>query len=290
MLDEFKEVAAYLSNPLVDKPIIQKNLLTGGYKNNNLKLNGIADFLTVICRHYLYNYSGIEDNNCTEEIRNSAIMIMRVWCGFDEDVTEELNQTKIDNKKWFKEYPFAEHWLKNYHSKHLQDGPDWTEYSDEWKKKLNSSMVFAAKQNCYDTILSSALAQGQLKTYYLIMKPDDVKLTQPTRKKFLKLLAVYMLQKRFHPNQQWVLFPRQRTQNWMGINDENSRWFVEVEWKGQELFKRDTKDNRTKITVNSKFIKTFDVHLSESKPEIIPEGYVVYYDTGYGINDFLNTL
>ena len=51
MLDELKEVRAYLSNPLDDAPIVRKSLLTGRYKNSATNLHGIADFLTIICRH-----------------------------------------------------------------------------------------------------------------------------------------------------------------------------------------------------------------------------------------------
>lgn len=291
MLDELKEVRAYLSNPLDDSPIIQKNLLTGRYKNSKTNLHGIADFLIMICRHYIYDYVGMKDNVCTASIRESTIMIMRVWCGFESDVTaEELNQTKADNKKWFNDYPFAEQWLKNYHSKHLQEGASWEEYSNEWKDKLNSGLVFAAKQNCYDSILSSALALGPLKTYYLKMKPDDLNLTEPTRKKFLKLLAVYMLQKRFHMNQKWVLFPSQRTQNWMGLDDKNSRWLVETDRNGKMLFSSDTKNAHTKITINPEVLKTLDVELLENKPETITKDYVIYCDAGYGKNNPLSVI
>lgn len=291
MLDELKEVRAYLSNPLDNSPIIQKNLLTGRYKNSKTNLHGIADFLTMICRHYLYDYVGMKDNICTENIRNSAIMVMRIWCGFDNDVSEdELNQAKAYNQKWFSDYPFAEHWLKKYHSKHLQDGPKWEEYSNEWKNKLNSGLVFAAKQNCYDSILSSALALGPLKTYYLKMKHDSFNFTLPTRDKFLKLLAVYMLQKRFQPNQEWVLFPSQRTQNWMGLDDNNSRWRVESDRDGRKLFSSEAKNGRIKITINQKVLKSLETELLETKPESVYNEYVVYYDTGYGKENPLNTL
>lgn len=291
MLDELKEVNSYLSNPLDDSPIIQKNLLTGRYKNSRTNLHGIADFLTMICRHYLYNYSGIENNVCTDSIRNSAIMIMRIWCGFDNDVSDgELKQAKADNEKWFNDYPFAEDWLKNYHSKHLGDAPKWDEYSNEWKGKLNSVFVFTAKRNCYDSILSSALALGPLKTYYLKMKPDNLNVTKPTHNKFLKLLAVYMLQKHFHKGQEWVLFPTQRTQNWMGLDDNNSRWCVVADNDGQKLFSSQTQNGRTKITINSEVLKLLDAELLESKPEFIPNGYVVYCDTGFGTKNSLNTL
>ena len=291
MLDELNEVRAYLSNPLDDSPIIQKNLLTGRYKNSKTNLHGIADFLTMICRHYLYDYIGMKDGVCTEDIRRSAIMIMRIWCGFNNDVSkDELNQTKADNQKWFDDYPFAEHWLKRYHSKHLQDGASWEEYSNEWKDKLNSGLVFAAKQNCYDSILSSALALGPLKTYYLKMKPDNLNLTEPTRRKFLKLLAVYMLQKRFHMNQKWVLFPSQRTQNWMGLDDKNSRWLVENDRNGKMLFSSDTKNGRTKITINPEALESLDVELLENKPKTITKDYVIYCDTGYGKDNPLSVI
>lgn len=291
MLDELKEVRAYLSNPLDDSPIIQKNLLTGRYKNSRTNLHGIADFLTIICRHYLYDYIGMKDNVCTENIRNSAIMIMRIWCGFDNDVSkDELNQAKADNQRWFNDYPFAEYWLKKYHSKHLGDGPKWDEYSNEWKGKLNFGLAFAAKQNCYDSILSSALALGPLKTYYLKMKSDNFNFTSPTRNKFLKLLAVYMLQKRFHPNQEWVLFPSQRTQNWMGLDDNNSRWRVEYDRDGHKLFSSETKNGRIKITINQEDLKSLETELLETKPEPIPQDDVVYYDSGYGKNNPLTKL
>lgn len=291
MLDELKEVRAYLSDPQCDSPIIQKNLLTGRYKNSKTNLHGIADFLTMICRHYLYNYIGMKDNVCTKDIRNSAIMIMRIWCGFDNDVSkDELNQAKANNQKWFSDYPFAEHWLKRYHSKHLQDGASWEEYSNEWKDKLNSGLVFTAKQNCYDSILSSALAFGPLKTYYLKMKSDDFNFTSPTRNKFLKLLAVYMLQKRFHPNQDWVLFPGHRTQNWMGLDDNNSRWRVESDRDGRKLFSRETKNGRTKITINPETLESLDVELLENKPETITKDYVIYCDTGYGKDNPLSVI
>lgn len=291
MLDELKEARAYLSNPLDDTPIIRKSLLTGRYKNSATNLHGIADFLTMICRHYLYNYSDMKDNVCTEEIRNSAIMIMRIWCGFDSDISEdELNRVKADNQKWFRDYPFAEHWLKKYHSKHLEDGPKWKKYSNEWKDKLNSGLVFAAKQNCYDSILSSALILGPLKTYYLMIKPDDLKFTKPTRNKFLKLLAVYMLQKRFHTNQDWVLLPGHRIQNWMGVDGDSSRWCMCSDRGGRNLFKSETKNGYIKVTIDQEILRALDVQLLESKPESLPKDCDVYYDTGYGKENSLEKL
>ena len=91
-----------------------------------------------------------------------------------------------------------------------------------------------------------------------------------------------MLQKRFHPNQDWVLFPGHRTQNWMGLDDNNSRWCVESDRTGRKLFSRETKNGRTKITITPEVIKSLDVELLENKPKTITKDYVIYCDTGYG--------
>ena len=99
-----------------------------------------------------------------------------------------------------------------------------------------------------------------------------------------------MLQKRFHMNQDWVLFPGHRTQNWMGLDDNNSRWCIENDRSKRKLFSRETKNGRTKITINPEILKTLEVELLKSIPKSIPQDHEIYYDTGYGKNNPLTKL
>ena len=120
MLDEIKEVESYLTNPQTDNPRIQPKLFSE-VKGDSVKLYGISEYLTIICRYYLYNYSTMKDNCCDENVRTNAKLIMRAWCGFSGDLSEdELKKVKTDNEKWFQDYPKADGWLRAYHKKHLK--------------------------------------------------------------------------------------------------------------------------------------------------------------------------
>ncbi len=291
MLDEIKEVEAYLVAPQTDNPRIQPEL----FISKGLKLYGIADYLTMICRHYLYEYSSMKDKGFDEKVRANAKLIMRAWCGFSNDlIEEELNKVVADNEEWFKKYPDAKGWLSEYFKKQCPNSEsEWNKCSKEWTEKLNSELVYTTVKNNYETILAQALAQGELKTYYIRMKEEfnnivfskkdgKGKAAAPTKKKIIKLISVYMLQSRFHKGQKWVVLPKRRFLNWLGeAKEERSRWLPGVSWEGNELFECASEHNSVKITVNQDFLETMDVKITETKPEHSEE-YNVYGDGGYG--------
>lgn len=294
MLDEIKEVESYLTKPQTDNPRIQPKLFSE-VKDDSVKLYGISEYLTIICRYYLYNYSTMKDNCCDENVRTNAKLIMRAWCGFSGDLSEdELKKVKTDNEKWFQDYPKADGWLRAYHKKHLKNIASWDDYSSTWKEHLNNDLIYRRVGNCYETILAEAIAQGPLKIYYLTMKKDyeDISFTKPegkgniskpTKNKIIKFIATYMLQTRFHPEQKWVVAPKLRMLNWLGYDtNKHTKWFPEVLWNGENPFGRVSENNIAKITVNQNFINDMGIKITATKPKEIHNEYNVYYDTGYG--------
>lgn len=312
MLNELQEAEAYLRKPDSDDTRLKAQLLSDDF-DKTCKLNGIADVLTMVVRRYLdlcksgkaeVCESGIADENTEENTEEMAILIMRVWCGFDGDVTEaELKRAKDCNQKWFQKYPKADGWLRAYHEKHLKGKcGSWQEYSGKWKKILNSQLLYQAESICFGNILAQAIAGGGLKTYYLVMNkayeetlatelrnPDGKMPGQPKQKNILKILAAYKVLQRVHPQQKFVLLQTNRILNWMGFeSDREQNWCLNITWRGEPLFTKDGGSDYKKICVNQDFLKEMDVHLQESKT--IPDGCHVYEDIGHGRKKALKRL
>lgn len=293
MLNEIEEVKTYLTDPNTESPRLCVKLLANQFKEK-CKLNGIEEILILIASHYLYDFIKME--KMTNELKDMVILILRIWCGFEEDVSkEELAIAKAANKEWFLTYPDAEGWLRKYHEKHLKEkGGDWTAYSNEWKEKLKSKYVYQAKKITYENILAQALVRGSLKEYCLMMKNTyesvlindirNAKEKKPDKRKqptILKFIAAYKLLQRWHPGQKYVLIPTNRILSWMGFESDNTdRWCLDITWKCEPLFMKVSGGDYHKFSVNQAFLNEMDVQLLDYIPDVIPNGYDVYCDEG----------
>ena len=294
MLNERKEAEGYLCEPDSDDTRLGAKLLSDNFKGD-CKLNGIADVLTLVACHYLYGFSGF--GQAGQKAEEMAVLIMRVWCGFENDVTEdELRTAKEENEKWFKMYPQAEGWLRTYHGRHLKEkSDDWTAYSRKWKKHLNSENLYQAESLCYGNILAQA-ARGPLKSYALVIKNDYEKALKNEirnqegkapdvrrQRTILKLIAAYKVLQLLHPGQKYVLLQTNRILNWLGFDsDKEDRWCLDFHWRGEPVFLMKSYRDFKKFSVNQAFLEEMDVRLWEGVPESVPNGYSIYQDAGPG--------
>lgn len=295
MLNEIKEAEAYLCVPDSDDTRLGVKLLFDN-KKGECKLNGIADVLTLVISHYLFGFQKCHELDVNME--KMAILIMRIWCGFDNDVKdEELKAAKEENKEWFKKYPQAEGWLRVYHEKHLKGKTgSWEEYSTKWNKTLNSKYVYQAESFCFENILAQAIARGPLKEYYLVIKKkyedaikNDIKgkneKTPDARKQrtILKLLAAYRILQKLHPEQSYVLMQANRILNWLGYESSNKdRWCPDLTWCGEPIFLIKSDYDFKKMSINQEFLNEMDIHLREDISEINRNEYDIYQDAGHG--------
>lgn len=302
MLDEIKEVEAYLCQPDAKEPRLGEKLLFE--KKGEYRLNGIADVLTLVACRYLYDYNQLSKTDM--KWKENVILIMRIWCGFENDVTEEeLEWAKKENAAWFQNYPQAEGWLRKYHKNIHKEADvecEWLKYSEKWREILNSKYFYQAESLCYENILAQAIARGPLKSYYLVIKKEyenalendiknekDKKPDSRRKNTLLKILAAYKILQRFHPGQESVLLQTNRILNWLGFNsDKDDRWCLGFQWCGENIFTKESTNNYKKLHVNQKFLKEMDVKLQEG--DLIPDGYNVYKDMGHGKQNGLMKL
>lgn len=210
MLNEWMEAEAYLGE-IDENCRIRPNLLTGKYKG---KLNGLREILVVIARTFMFEHMGTTE--CTPKIRNQCIMALKLWCGFNSEEELEKYREDEDIKRWLKNYPYADCWLKKYFfifELDKKNSKNWEGYQGEYGKDLDTKYVYQAKSFTYENVLADALAQGELKEYFLAFFKEETlwksisggerKLDIRAQSKILKFVAVYLLLVRFHklPNE-----------------------------------------------------------------------------------------
>lgn len=294
MLNEIMEAEAYLNNPKDEKSRVNAKLLLG--KKKDCKLMGIADILTLVAAAFIFRPEN--EGLSREQLREAAISIMRIWCGFDEaDNTRELEKAKEKYSFWFDDYPAADGWLKEYLIAHLtNDNSPWEEYSETWRKKLNSAKVYTAESISYDSILSNVFARGPLKNYYLAASigypkaltriKNDKDKTPDSRKQrtILKLIAAYEVLRQCHPDQKYVLLQTNRVLNWLGFKSDNSsNWCTNLMWEDNEpLFIVEGHQDFKKFCVNQNFLNDMKIKLEEAASCSKSENTDYYYDTGHG--------
>ena len=303
MLNEFLEVTSYLENPIADDIRLNYKLLSDDFKGK-CKLDGIADVLTLIACHYIYDFCKVTE--VSRKIADKTILILRIWCGFEEDVSsEELEKAKIENQEWFKTYPYAEGWLCSYHDKYLkEEGGAWSVYSLEWKKKLHSSNVYRAEKVSYENILAQAVARGSLKNYYLVVskKYEDIinnevinakgkRLATGRQRTMLKFLGAYSVLQLLHPKQKFVLMQSARILNWLGYDANKPERIVgDIIWNGEPIFQLDGQGDFRKFSVNSKFLSEIELKVQEGEINQEPDVYDMYQDIGHGKKKGLRKL
>lgn len=295
MLNELEEAKAYLENPDSSKPRIGVNLLTDHFKGK-CKLDGLGDILTIVVCHYLYDFNDF--TRFDEKMKSDAILIMRIWCGFEGDVTEEeLRKAKEENQGWFTSYPQAIGWLRTYcETNFRKNTSNWLQYSEEWRDKLKKKLVYQAKRFCYENILAQAIARGPLKEYYLMIsnvydkalkeeiRNGEKKMPDARKQKtILKFLAAYKILQRYHPGQKYVLLPTNRLLNWAGLANKNENvWCIDLRWNDKPLFLKETGRDYIKFCVEPSFVKSMDICLLEELPKVVPNDHRIYRDGGYG--------
>ena len=305
MLNEVKEVEVYLCKPDSEDSRINPKLLSENFKEGN-KLVGIADVLTMIASHFIYNFKKLDSNKSLDgELKDDAVKILRIWCGFEDDVTEEeLKNTKERNSDWFEKYPQAEGWLRDYHKAHMTNGGTWSEYSTKWKATFGSVYVYRSEQVGYENILAQAIARGPLKNYYLVINKkygeavdneiknsNDKKPDARRQRTMLKLLSAYMLLRQLHPGQSYVLLQTSRILNWLGFeSDKADRWCVDYFWQENPIFYIEKNDDYKKFKVDEKFLLAMDVKIMEEIACIETNEYDIYQDDGHGKNTPLTKL
>ena len=294
MLDEKIEVIEYLCNPDIAEPRISANILFENYKAE-CKLDRVQDILTLIASHYLYDFC--KGDIIDEETKKKVILILRIWCGFDNDVTkEELKFAKKECKEWFDKYPQAEGWLKTFYAKHCKEGKNiWPKYTNKRANELRTENIYKANAISYEGILAQTIARGPLKTYYLVVKKDytdvvgnaikDEKGEVPKnvkKRNIMKLIASYKILQIFHPEQKYVLLQPNRVLGWMGIrSDKKERWCLNYTWNNELLFKMESGEKHKKFYGNEEFLKVVDAQIREDVSEISKEEYIIYQDQGH---------
>lgn len=294
MLDEIKEVEAYLCNPEDENPRIGASLLFDGFKGK-CKLNGLKDVLTLVASRYLYDFCKFD--NFDKESKDKVILILRIWCGFESDVTqEELELAKTENKEWFDRYPQAEGWLRAYHAKHCnRESHNWSNYSEKWVPQLRTKNIYQAETTSYESVLAQVIARGPLKTYYLVMRDNyadalknDIKDGEGKvpgvrkQRNLIKLIAAYKALQLLHPGQEYVLLQTNRVLGWLGLgSDKDDRWCLDFTWRGEPLFLKDGDKDFKKFYVNQSFLEAVDAQIKENVSDFSKEEYVVYQDAGH---------
>ncbi len=299
MLNEIMEVESYLSDPKTTR--LNAKLLGDGLKKGEYKLNGIADVLSMIAAYYIYNFTGA--SKIDEELEKKVTLILRVWFGFEGDVSsEELKEAKKD--KWFTEHPYAEGWLREYLKPYLSEDRTWITYSEKWCKAWKSQMTYQAQQLVYPNIMAQALARGPLKEYVLVTKKckalfadiQNEKGKKPPigrKKTLLKLIATYKILQLQQPGQKYVLMQTNRILNWCGYNSyKQDRMCPDLRWKNEQLVLVESYKDFRKFSINSHFLDAMEIRLVEKEEamNIDPEQYDIYQDQGYGKNQGLEKV
>lgn len=316
MLDEKKEVQEYLCEIKSDKkPRVLPSNLTDKYEN---KLNGLQDILVLIAREFIFGF--MEAEECTKKVHNDCISALRLWCGFDDDETLDKLKKEPIMIKWLNEYPYADKWLKNYYDKIIlpnfkaksekkknvkkeaivsENDDMWERYVTNWKERLMTPEVnlYSSKRFCYENILADALADGELKVYYLVfnvdenilnasLSKDEEKININTFQKNYKFIAAYLLTAKHSGNQETIYFRKIRFLNWLGHDNDNLRsWFPGLKWKGNDICQRFPGKDFVKLKMNNNFIKNYDIKLiDETELKAYKnKKYTILKDNGHGV-------
>ena len=120
MLNELVELESYITAPTSDTPRIQPKMLTDDFGSTG-NLYGLEHLLTTIARGFIfgnfYNENKVsEDGMISDDLIATVGNILFCWLGF-ECAKNYVGDADII-KKWSKQYPQANGWLKKYYMKH----------------------------------------------------------------------------------------------------------------------------------------------------------------------------
>ncbi len=325
MLNEILEFKSYITSPTSDIPRLQPKILTDDFGSTG-NLYGLEHLLTTIARGFIfgnfYNENKVsEDGIISDDFIATISNILFSWLGF-ECAKNYVGDADII-KKWSKQYPQADGWLKKYYMKHCtkKDAVKrWVKIEEERSKYLMGE-DYRLSVVSINNIIANALELGPLKEQCMIIKKDSVsvksvklkdrfqylfcldenkKAANPQEKtveRFLKNIAAYLYLKENHPvGQKFVLLDRIQLLCWYGLDDnknEADSWYFKrfLFDKGNSkepimtAMSGDRGWNFIKLIIDNDFIAKYDIKLIDVDEieSVDKEKYWIIKDNGHGV-------
>ena len=227
---------------------------------------GLGDILSLICRYYLFHF---DTAKMPLEKLDTAKVVLKYWCGFE--ALKENEPDLIAN--WIKAFPNGNGVFKRI-VKLSED--EWNGYAKERTKKLNNP-AYTSSTVTYESAISSALVQGNLKNRDLVYKTEVLKSILPkdirSKEKFLQLLATCLVYMEFSPGQKTIAISKQRLQMWRKVNPQNDNvWLSQVKYEDRPIFTKVVVEYITKLSVDEKFLADSGAKLIEHD-SFVEDGY-----------------
>ena len=325
MLNELQEFESYITSPTSDTPRLQPKMLTDDFGSTG-NLYGLEHVLTIIARGFIFGDfidvdKTYDDGMISDDLIATVGNILFSWLGF-ECAKNYVGDADII-KKWSKQYPQADGWLKKYYMKHCikkDASKRWAKIEEERSKYLLGE-DYRLSVVSINNIIANALECGRLKEQCMVIKKDSAiikssklkdrfkylfcldesnKAANPqerTVERFLKNIAAYLYLKENHPQgQKFVLLDRIQLLCWYGLDDnknEADSWYFK-----RFLFdKCDSKVpimtamsgdrgwNFIKLMIDNDFIAKYDIKLIDADEieSVDKEKYWIIKDNGHGV-------
>ena len=325
MINELQEFESYITNPTSDTPRLQPKMLTDDFGSTG-NLYGLEHVLTIIARGFIFGDfidvdKTYDDGMISDDLIATVGNILFSWLGF-ECAKNYVGDADII-KKWSKQYPQADGWLKKYYMKHCtkKDAVKrWAKIEEERSKYLMGE-DYRLSVVSINNIIANALELGPLKEQCMIIKKDSVSVKsvklkdrfqylfcldenknaanpqEKTVERLLKNIAAYLYLKDNHPKgQKFVLLDRIQLLCWYGLDDnknEADSWYFK-----RFLFdKCDSKVpimtamsgdrgwNFIKLMIDNDFIAKYDIKLIDADEieSVDKEKYWIIKDNGHGV-------
>ena len=325
MLNELQEFESYITSPTSDTPRLQPKMLTDDFGSTG-NLYGLEHVLTIIARGFIFGDfidvdKTYDDGMISDDLIATVGNILFSWLGF-ECAKNYVGDADII-KKWSKQYPQADGWLKKYYMKHCikkDASKRWAKIEEERSKYLLGE-DYRLSVVSINNIIANALECGRLKEQCMVIKKDSAiikssklkdrfkylfcldesnKAANPqerTVERFLKNIAAYLYLKENHPQgQKFVLLDRIQLLCWYGLDDnknEADSWYFK-----RFLFdKCDSKVpimtamsgdrgwNFIKLIIDNDFIAKYDIKLinADEIESVDKEKYWIIKDNGHGV-------
>ena len=310
MLNEIREYTEYTS-AIEDMPVLR--LMPELFMEKN-KLRGLVRAMTVVARAELervgYFEAPLEQQR---ELIEGVIAKLRQWCGFGEDVQNNLEQDEA-----------ADAWLKCYYEKAIEPlgrpgTLSWAEVVKKKEKQFETTIVGAVNKSSetdtmlaisYEKVVANAVHIGPLKRYYLVCREGAEEALESNGNKLrvygkkrkqkdcekadnvLRLVAAYLLKQRLtgtEANQVNMTDLGYWAQNKKVCDSEYFRSVNKgkeygIQYKKKRIYSSETiKKNITKIVVNPQYLADFDFQLVEEEEFAgVASGYTFFSDFGAG--------
>ena len=325
MLNELQEFESYITSPTSDTPRLQPKMLTDDFGSTG-NLYGLEHVLTIIARGFIFGDfidvdKTYDDGMISDDLIATVGNILFSWLGF-ECAKNYVGDADII-KKWSKQYPQADGWLKKYYMKHCikkDASKRWAKIEEERSKYLLGE-DYRLSVVSINNIIANALECGRLKEQCMVIKKDSAiikssklkdrfkylfcldesnKAANPqerTVERFLKNIAAYLYLKENHPQgQKFVLLDRIQLLCWYGLDDnknEADSWYFKrfLFDKGNSkepimtAMSGDRGWNFIKLMIDNDFIAKYDIRLIDAAAidSIDRDKYFVIKDNGHGV-------